>query len=138
MARIDHPIFTSDAGIPSDAAVVRQVYTMWEAAPLVHVPPVVQNISPAPGAILATDPLSFDVVNPTKTLRRVSVTAFFQGLGIWEVVHDGTVFAPMYSERSSRTAIANGYHYLLLRSGGWPASPSITADAVNTQGDENV
>lgn len=138
MARIDYPVFTSEASTPGDAAIARAIHTMWEAGPVVHVAPTIENVSPAPGAIRATDALTFDLLGNGKAIRRAIIMAQFQGLSLWEVIHDGESFSPAYSRQSSRDTITDGYHYSLLRMGGWPASPIITPYAMNIDGDENA
>lgn len=85
--------------------------------------PVVSVVSPSVAtAIQPTTPLVIDVVN-----RAALLLAYFPGLALWEVVFDGTAFAPAYAALSSRVAITNGFRYTLLRASGWPASPTITA-----------
>lgn len=100
-------------------------------------PPVVANLSPAAGSSLGPfDPVAFDVTDAAG-LRRVVVYAVQLPGGPWEVVHANDVFAPGYQRGSSRTAITNGYHYVVARDAGWIAPPTLAVDAVDTAGNEN-
>lgn len=109
-----------------------------EEAPPVT-PPVVGNFSPAVGAFIASNQfITFDVTDP-EGFRLALIAASFPNLGIYEIIHDGTAFGPNYSDgNSGRSAIANGFHYSILRRGGWPASPTIVPFAIDVFGSENV
>jgi hypothetical protein len=103
--------------------------------------PVVSNVSPAPGtAIAATQVLQLDVTDPDgDAFRLIMLIADFAFLGIREVIHDGTSFSQNYSGfGNARTVITNGFHYSVLRVGGWPASPRIIPYAIDVTGQENV
>lgn len=98
--------------------------------------PTVSNISPAPGSTLGpATHVSFDVTDNLGGLRRVAVGVTAVGLQTREMPHDGTSFAANYGG-STRTSIANGFHYDLVRAGGFPSFPSITVYAVDTSGNE--
>lgn len=98
--------------------------------------PVLTGLSPAAGAPLApTAAVAFDVTD-VSGLRRVYVFARLSG-GAKEVVHNGSAFEPAYEVGSARTAISNGYHYVLRRYGGWPAgSASFEVHAIDRTGAE--
>jgi len=53
---------------------------------------------------------------------------------VWEVAHDGAGFGPDYATLSTRTVIANGYHYSLRRDGGWPYAPELEVHAIDVAG----
>lgn len=111
------------------------VYDMWPSAEDTT-PPEVEITSPPPySAILPTTPLRVRVTDGTG-LRRVMLLAEFAGSRVYEVVHDGTQFAPLYRSASVRQSIANGYQYELRRSGGWPGSPTLRVAAIDVAGNE--
>lgn len=98
-------------------------------------PPVVSNLTPAPGTtILSTQAVSLDVTDDSGAFRRVIVTASFPS-GASEVVHDGDGFAGYYAG-SSRTLIAGGLRYTITRLGGWPGAPTIKVIAIDPTGTE--
>ncbi|HVW29228.1 MAG TPA: hypothetical protein VHC69_27870 [Polyangiaceae bacterium] len=99
--------------------------------------PVVGNFEPAPGTPIARmAPVSFDVTDDSGELRLIFIVAFFPSTGVTEVVHDGASFRGFYSARSSRMMIAGGFRYVVLRSGGWPAAPTIQTFALDRAGNE--
>ena len=51
-------------------------------------------------------------------------------------VHDGDAFRGHYAASSSRTMIAAGFRYSVLRTGGWPAAPTIQTFAIDRAGNE--
>ena len=107
------------------------------APPVDATAPTVGNFSPAPGtAIARTGPVSFDVTDESGDFQRIFVVAFFPATGVTEVVHDGDGFRGFYAASSSRTMIAAGFRYAVLRSGGWPAAPTIQTFAIDRAGNE--
>lgn len=108
-----------------------------EAPPVDATAPTVGNFNPAPGTPIArTGPVSFDVTDESGDFRRIFVVAFFPATGVTEVVHDGDGFRGFYAASSSRTMIAAGFRYTVLRSGGWPAAPTIQTFAIDRAGNE--
>lgn len=100
-------------------------------------PPVIGNLSPAPGTTIAsTDALSFDVTDNRGTFRRVIVAVYFPTTGITEMVHDGDVFVGYFVGSSSRVVIAGGFRYTILRSGGWIGSPTVRIFPIDLSGNE--
>lgn len=98
-------------------------------------PPVVTNFTPANGSLRRDEAIGFDVTDDTG-LRRVQVVAEFPD-GAWEVIHDGTQFAPLYEVGGARTGITDGYHYACSRQGGWRGrSLKIRVYPVDTSGNE--
>lgn len=80
--------------------------------------PAVQNVSPASmSTITPTQPITFEVLGAD---TRILISVEFPGLVLTELVHDGDSFTPAYAATSSRTAIAGGFRYTLLRSPQWP------------------
>jgi hypothetical protein len=79
--------------------------------------------------------LQFDVTDDSGAFRRVIVCAVLDG--VTEVVHDGSTFLGNYAGGScSRAAISGGFRFVVLRDGGWPASPTIRVFAIDQQGNE--
>jgi hypothetical protein len=99
--------------------------------------PVVGNFNPAPGTPIArTGPISFEVTDDSGDFRRIFVVAFFPATGVTEVVHDGDGFRGHYAAGSSRTMIAGGFRYTLLRTSGWAGAPTIQTFAIDRAGNE--
>lgn len=99
--------------------------------------PSVANFTPAAGTPIArTAAVSFDVTDESGDFRRIFVVAFFPATGVAEVVHDGDAFRGYYAASSSRTMIASGFRYSVLRTGGWPAAPTIQTFAIDRAGNE--
>lgn len=104
------------------------------------VPPDVAVVSPAPGSIIsASTPLVVDVTDDSGQLRRAILAVDLAGLQLEEIAHNGDRFGPRYQgSTNSVAAIANGFRYTLLRDGGWPAAPTLWAEALDTSGNENA
>ncbi len=105
--------------------------------PVDATPPVVGNYDPAPGTpISKTTSVSFDVTEESGAFGRIFVVAFYADTGVTELIHDGDGFRGFYAATSSRRAIAGGYRYTVLRTGGWPSAPTIQTFAVDQAGNE--
>jgi len=105
--------------------------------PADEIPPVVGNFSPAAGTpITKATSIAFDVTDGSGAFRRIFVVAFFSDTGVSEVIHDGDGFRGFYSATPARQAIAAGSRYTALRSGGWPAAPTIQTFAIDLAGNE--
>jgi hypothetical protein len=113
-------------------------YTVADPAPPVDaVPPVIANVSPAPGSPLdPNQPVSFDITDDTGLFRRILVTVRYAATGQTEVVHDGDTFLGFYQLACSRDPITDGYHYSILRDGGWPSSPTLRVFGFDRGGNE--
>lgn len=138
MARIDQPTFvTSDPSL----LLYMSPGSLWligEPETPVVIPPYVTNVTPATSVPLYKhEPVSFDVLDDG-SFRRILITARFTIFNEAEVVHDGDNFTMLYAAGSTKTAIAGGYHFVLLRSTGWPSEPRITPYAFDTTGQENT
>lgn len=98
--------------------------------------PVVANFSPPAGSVLERNQaVSFDVTDDSGLFARVLVLAIFT-TGLWEVVHDGDAFSPAYVAASARSAIGSGYHFSVVRGGGWFADPTIRVIPIDASGNE--
>jgi hypothetical protein len=99
--------------------------------------PQVALVSPAEGtAISRTQAITLDVTDVGLGLRRVLLLASFESMEAPELVHDGNAFSVPYVASSTREAIAGGFRYVLLRNGGWPDAPTLTAHAFDQGGNE--
>lgn len=100
--------------------------------------PVISNLNPTPGTPISTSQvISFDVTDNLGLFTRIIIIAVFGTAQ--EVVHDGANFAFIYQNASSTvTPITNGFHYTVLRSGGWPASVTFEPFAIDVSGNENA
>lgn len=102
--------------------------------------PAVSNVTPtANSTISATQAVGCDITDAdgSGTFRRI-ILALTLSSGVTEVVHNGTAFLYPYATSSARTSITNGYHYDIVRDGGWPRGSQITLTpyAIDTSGDE--
>jgi len=77
--------------------------------------PSVAIISPTPGTeIEPNDEITFTITDGVGI-----VAATYAGSQVYEVVHDGDSFAPLFAPLSSRSAISGGFQYTVGRLGGW-------------------
>ncbi len=127
-------------GIVNLGATANPVYVAIDNEPSADTTaPTVSNVSPVAGTTLGRfDPVTLDVTDVGTGLRLVVLAAQFAGGSIYEIVHDGTSFAPLYAAGSARTVISGGYHYSLARLGGWPGALTLMPFAVDQAGNENV
>lgn len=96
--------------------------------------PHVANVSPAaPSSITQNTTLVFDLLDYDTSMPLGVVAVSFPRLGIVELVHDGTQFMARYAS-STRSGIANGYHYVIQRDQGWPESPTVIVTAADLNG----
>ena len=102
------------------------------------VAPVVANAVPALNSVIArSTPVDFDVTDNLGSFTRVIVLVEYPS-GVYEVAHDGDAFAVAFAALSTRTVIANGYHFTLQRTGYWLESPTIRVIAIDSNGNESV
>lgn len=92
------------------------------SAPLYASEPVLSAISPT--TVLRDTPISFTVTE-VGTERKPFVTIQFGGSDTVEVVYDGTSFTGKYAGYSGRWEVTGGYGFSILRSGGWPVTPTL-------------
>jgi hypothetical protein len=102
------------------------------------VPPVIDNVT-AEGDIEPYTVLELDTTDEKDSFRRIILAIEFPALKIKEIAFDGDGFGPMYTNASnSQTTISDGYHFTLLRDGGWPSGAVIlTPFVIDTSGAEN-
>ena len=99
-------------------------------------PPVITNISPAPGTPIDRDTtIRLDVVDLSGLLRS-EITVKMSNEDDRIVVHDGDQFCGRFTNLSSRTSISDGFTYALKPNGGWKGSPNFKVHAVDTSGNE--
>lgn len=99
--------------------------------------PIITNVSPTPGTnILPSQVISFDVTDNLNAFRRIVVTALYPS-GLHEIVHNGDGFTSNYTG-SSRSNLSLGYHYSIIRTGGWTigSNPTFLVYAIDTSGNE--
>lgn len=84
------------------------------------------NVVPSSGSPIGPlDTVAFDLLD--YGAPGTVVTAAFRNT-LTEIVFDGTNFRGYYANpRSSRTAITNGWHFVIYRAGGWVDAPVIDA-----------
>lgn len=87
------------------------------------------NPDPAAGAIAASAAIAFDVTITGGVFADLVILVYFQGTNLVEVAYDGTNFTPFYNGQSSQSAITNGFHFSLIRAGGWPGAPAFSVHA---------
>lgn len=98
--------------------------------------PVISNVIPTPGSTIPKyGPWQFDVTDDLG-LAGVIVKVRFAGRPT-ETVFDVDAFEGFYSA-SSVSVIANGFRFVIRRTGGWPAPPTFFARAIDMQGNQNA
>ena len=133
---------TTDAALTSgsSACAYMSIALEPEASVVSDVsPPTIENFVPSPDTEIGrSDPLQFDILDDSGSFTRIMVVAQFASVAQPEIVHDGEDFTDNYSNGSNtRTAIANGYRYVILRNGGWLSQVSVTPLAIDAGGNEN-
>lgn len=99
------------------------------------VPAVVTNITPAENSnITKLTPIQIDVTHAegVDRIANIAISVLFPATGQKDDAYDGEEFSPFYVAQSTRTAIADGYRFRLLKSGGWDSSPQIRVRAIDT------
>jgi hypothetical protein len=115
-------------------ASATQAYVLTDPPSADATPPTVTLLSHAPGdAIGANDAVRLRVTDPGG-LKRVKL--FVQMGDEQYVIHNGYSFRPRYAQGSTRSAVTNGYEFVLLRSGGWFAAPTFEVHATDLAGNE--
>jgi hypothetical protein len=101
-------------------------------------PPIVGNVSPAGGTgIESTQVITFDITDESE-LAHVAVFASFAD-GTAEMIHDGDGFRGKYvGGANTRSAIAGGFSYSVLRIGGWLQAPTIEYLPIDSSGNLGV
>lgn len=101
---------------------------------------VVNIVTPLPPTV-STTPIVFTVSGASGVgLRLAWASVVFPGIVGDDVIHNGVRFGAFYTNGvNTRTAIANGFQYTILRDGGWlvgafPLTASFTINAVDTLG----
>lgn len=129
-------IATEFTGNPTTAELI---FGPVQTAPPLSNRPVVTAISPAPGTALApTTAVSLNVTSPVNTpFTAILIRAQYPNIGVDELVYDGTKFTANYS--GTKTAITNGFSFTgMLRTGGWPSSPTFQVFAIDDVGLINI
>lgn len=107
------------------------------------VAPHITDPSPATGtSILNTQPVYVEVYENGGTMLFTGISIHFAGMGIEEVVWDGSAFTEPYAARSFRTPVTdmtygNGFGYTILRNPVWPDGPRLLARGFNTVGESS-
>lgn len=102
--------------------------------------PVIQNFNPGVGiSITSGTILSFDVVDANGIAPvYAAILANFVGQPVQELVYNSVNFNAQYSNvHNTITPISGGFHFTLLRDGGWPTSVTLTPIAFSS-GSENT
>ncbi len=100
--------------------------------------PTLSNFAPAASTnISGTQVLQFDVTDVDADMTRVILIGSYSGVVDKDIVHDGEAFGTHYSNgENTKSVIANGFRYRVLRDDGWPGSPTILPFAYD--GNENT
>lgn len=114
----------------------RDVAAVLPSVQLPGAPPYITNVDPPDlSTITPNDPLSVDVIVPSGVRRVILAVAFPTSENPPELVHDGDDFRTRYST-STRTAVPNGYRFVLRRTDGWYARPAPLIFAFDLFGQE--
>jgi len=109
--------------------------------------PTVENFLPEEGMdITSSTPVEFDVVfneDTSAPLAAIVVSVLYKETGAIETVYDREGFSVNYRPNgnflgSSRSSIANGWHFKLRRRSGWFASPTVKVQGADTAGNSIV
>jgi hypothetical protein len=124
-----------DAG--GTSTTTSSAYTLTDPPPPPDVTtPELSNLSPAADSTIArSTAVEFDVTDDAD-LSLVIVGVLYSATGEYEVAHDGDAFAPRYVAKSTRTNISGGYHFKLIRTGGWPSAPTFRVRARDASNNE--
>jgi hypothetical protein len=122
-AQIDAPTGAPDSLLGSNA--------LFQT--LDHVAPTLWGLSPSVGSSLGRQQaISFNVSDNVAMAALVILVEYPQqpnGVIVKEVVWDGSFEAGFRGGANTSSIISGGYHFSILRDGGWPAS-SVTIRAV--------
>jgi hypothetical protein len=121
-------------GVSSLSSMVLMDLAVAAATPADILPPVVTLITPATSLQLTSSTALVIDVTDNSALRRSIIAVRFQALGLEELAHTGDRFSALYSVSSTRTAIAGGWRYSLVRAGGWPGDVVVDVYAIDTSG----
>lgn len=96
-------------------------------------PPTVATTSPG-GIMSAKARRVINVTDPAGV--KLAIVWALLASGEWELVWDGSGFAPRYG-KSVRRVIANGFSFEIERTGDWPSGPlKLKARAWDNEGNE--
>lgn len=121
------------------------------AGPVDLIPPVVTYVDPLPGTkIRPEQAITVDVTDETGLMCNVGLSVIYETARPRqpeETIYKGTRFSEFYTE-STKTAIANGFRFVLKRihpdparrveDPGWPATPTFDADPVDFGGNRST
>ena len=99
-------------------------------------PPVVSNLEPPAGSLVRPDtPISFDITDADGFSLIIPMMSLNDFTTPEPVTNNLSNFEPLYQlGGSTRTPIADGYHYVIRRKGGWTATPRLIIWAVDING----
>jgi hypothetical protein len=104
--------------------------------------PVIDTVAPAPGAIAATQAISWHVTDPLGIIRRVFVEVDYTTLDRRDTAFSGVGsaagFDDSYDASSTVSAITNGYTYSLVPDAGWRGPFTLRITAIDTAGNETT
>jgi hypothetical protein len=107
------------------SAITSAAYTLSDPPPPLDItPPIVANFVPAPATTIARGgAIEFDVTDDIG-LALIDIKVLYTN-GDKEVAFDEEGFSSRFAAKSTKTAITGGWHFKLIRTGGWPAAPTI-------------
>lgn len=124
------------SGVASPTFTADDPSWLEEPNPVDENAPVLSGVTPEEDSQINGDTaIQFDVTDD-ENLVGVELAVFFGGdyADYDERIHDGTSFTPRYTAGSTRTAITDGYRYVLRRSGGWLVDPTFSVRAWDASG----
>lgn len=126
------PLLSSTVGTAAGAATVSGISEQATDSTV----PTVSNISPVAGtAVPRNQAFQFDVTDETG-FAVVAVYASFAN-GDCDVVYDGGRYRGRYSD-SDVFPITDGYRFTVTRRGGWPGSPTLEFQVVDSSANMGV
>lgn len=122
----------TNSGLVGNGSINGVTMTIGGAVPDTAAPQVYFD-QPLPGSQVARNTsIIFRVMEET-ALAKLLVTVNFKAVGWEEVAYRAGAFARAY-QGSTVEEISGGFRFVLVRRTGWPESPTIQVDAVDTGG----
>ena len=92
-------------------------------------PPTVTFVTQVGTRVTKDSPISFDAID--ENLSAVTVSVAYNNGAASETIYSSGAFTRQFITGSVRTIIRNGYSFTVVRTDGWPGSPTITVTAVD-------
>jgi hypothetical protein len=134
VSKIEDSVWDSVAAVHNIVGTTGALLTAAAAGVADTTPPTISNMVPVAGTqITSSTPLGFDVTDPDSAIAKIFIAVSFPN-GSVELAFDGASFRGPYARYSQRTTITNGFHFAVVRDGGWLGAPNLEIYAVDIHG----